>query len=100
MVSLEINLAFTAFLFVAVFALEYVRTRKTRKIRVTLGLAFATVLVFQVVAGIPQDGIRAVRGTEAGDRWRLVLDHQTARVMGVPVALNEYGVEPEQEDMQ
>ena len=58
-------------------------------------LLFALVMLLPLFfLGVPQDAIRAYRGTHAGDRVRLFQYYQTARWYGVPAALDLYGVEP------
>ena len=89
--SLKINLMFTAFAFVSVLAHAYIRRRKLGQ---ALGLALGAVLFMQIFTGIPIDALASVRRMEEGNRLRGFLYLQTARVMGVPTALNEYVVEP------
>jgi len=59
---------------------------------------FLIVFFLAIVLSVPvtEDGYRAYKGTQAGDRWRLFMYYQTARYEGVPVALEKYGVKPDE----
>jgi len=62
--------------------------------KVLVFLLGLVVVLTLLLSGIPQDAIRAYRGTHAGDRLRYFHYLQTARWEGVPNALDKYGINP------